>query len=154
MWQCGMISHLTGLWLAGMLHITHIHALSLSLFFFFFAWALLYCCYILLNNLHITHPSIQITPKGILLCRANMHADSLASQGGSMPLGELKVKVEILGRSAADHKILCDMCAHHVRSHTDTSWTHKHTYTKKKWRLVHSLINTNIGWLIARFAAV
>ena len=126
--RCGMISHLAGLWLAGMLHITHIHALFFL--FLFFAWALPYRCYILLNNLHIMHPSIQITPKGILLRRASMHADSLASQRRSVPLGELKVKAEILGRSAAAP--LWHVCTSYALPHRYFTNTQTHTYTKKK----------------------
>lgn len=101
-WHCGMIflrySHLTGLRLGGMLHITNIHAT---------VWAL-FCIAVIFARqpthftpLHPKHPPKDFFSTGhpILYFLFTLQASVYSSY---LPLGELKVKVEIPG----PHKIL------------------------------------------------
>lgn len=147
MWLCGMIflqcSHLTGLRLGGMLHITNIHAL--------FAWALPYHCYSQQPThhapLHPNMPTRNPPPSG------NMHATHLlfALQVGILPLVELKVKVEISSPAAADHIWLMCTCAipHRysvIMQMCAGTWAPKHIQRRARTHIC-SQININIGRL-------
>lgn len=107
------------------------------------------------SNLHITHPSIQICPRGILLRRATcmQHYLLFAVQVDILPLVELKVKVEISSPAAADHIWLMCTCAiprrySGIMQMCAGTWAPKHIQRRARTHIC-SQININIGRLIA-----